>query len=95
MSLGGVVDADDRNQWSLAFRRLQGGKDRIGFLFRDRRRGRKSRCLGRGKNPGSAARRADRDRTQTAPQDEPPIHATSSCFSHYSDLSTIGDASSI
>ena len=74
--LGGVIDADDRNQRSLAFRRLQSRESRVGFLLRDRRRGRESRCRRERKNPCPANRRAERDCTQTAPEDEPPIHGT-------------------
>ena len=74
--LGGVVDADDGNQRSLAFRRLQSGESRVGFLLRGRRRDCERRRQREGENPCRATRRRERDGTQTAPEDDPPIHGT-------------------
>ena len=80
--LGGVIDADDRNQRSLAFRRLQRRKSGVGFFLRDRRRG--SVTVGAGGRdrihaPMPTRRRLKRDsRQRTAPTSmHAPIHGHS------------------
>jgi hypothetical protein len=65
--LGGVIDANDRDQRARAFRRLEGRERGGGLCRRDRRRGAGGRCWRQREQPGHAARREQGGNAHTTP----------------------------